>query len=709
MKTELTAKAFGDKKITLETGQIAKQANSSVFVKFGDTRVLVTATASSEAPEGIDFFPLTVNYIEKYYASGKIPGGYLKRETRPSDHATLVSRLIDRPLRPLFPKAFKNETQIIATVLSFDEDYDADAAALIGASTALCISDIPFAKPIAACHVARVNDKYIAFPGKEDLENSDLDIFVASSEDAILMVEGEADLVPEDVILDAIMFGFDSVQDIIKAQKSLMKDIGKTKMELPNIYTNTTIDELVEKTANALLGDAFSIKAKLARYEALKSVKKEVIETVLNSIKENNQNIIETDFDYNEDKLKKYIISAFQEVEHEFARNIVIKNNTRIDGRDFTTVRPIWCDTALLPRAHGSAIFTRGETQVLGVLTLGTAEDEQFIDSLSGLTKSKFFLHYNFPPFSVGEVRGLRAPGRREIGHGFLAQRGIQAILPKGNFPYTIRAVSEVLESNGSSSMGTVCSLSMALMDAGIETKGTVAGVAMGLIYDDKNKKHYILTDILGDEDHLGDMDFKVVGTRDGISAVQMDIKIDGIKKEVLEQALIQAKDGRIHIIEEMEKTISKPKTDLSKYLPRAETIEINKDKIKDIIGAGGKTIKAIVEKTKTKVNVNQEGIVSLFAGEDGDMALAKNIIQVISGQVEKGTVFDGKVIKIVDFGAFVEFVPGVEGLVHISEIAKERVKDVHDYLKEGQELQIVYLGNEANGKHRLSVKALID
>ena len=505
------------------------------------------------------------------------------------------------------------------------------------------------------------------------------------------------------------MFAFEAVQPIIKAQKELREKAGKEKLELQEEYVNQDIVNELEKFSESLFESAFSVKAKLERYKALREAKAQIKQHMLEYVKTKKPEILENDFANSEDLLLKYISSVYDEAKHSFARNLVIKKNTRIDGRKFTEVRPITCKTALLPRAHGSALFTRGETQVLGIVTLGTAEDEQFVDTLSGLHKDRFFLHYNFPPFSVGEVKGLRGPGRREIGHGFLAQRGIKAVLPKEDeFPYTIRAVSEVLESNGSSSMGTVCSISMALMDAGIQTKGTVAGVAMGLIYDFQTGKHHILTDILGDEDHLGDMDFKIVGTRDGISAVQMDIKIDGISKEILAEALKQAHDGRIHIIEEMEKTISKPNTNVSEFLPRAEKIQVDKSVIKDIIGSGGRVIKNIIEKTNAKVNISQDGTVSIFADNKDDLQLAKNIIQVLAGQVDKGTVFDGKVTKLMDFGAFVEFVPGVEGLVHISEIAKERVKDVHDYLKEGQNVQVVYLGSD-HGKYRLSIKALLD
>ena len=690
---------LGGKKLTIETGKMAKQADGAVLVGFGDTRVLVTAVSNKTERDGLDFVPLTVDYVEKYYASGKIPGGYLKREARPSDIATLTSRLIDRPIRPLFPENFRSETQVIATVLSFDEDHGSDQVSLIGASAALMLSDIPFNGPIAACRVARVDGKLIAAPTSEELEKSDLDILVASSENAVVMVEGEANGLPENDVLEAIMFAKDAVQPVIEMQKKMAKELGKTKRVLVDAPKDEALEEAITDYCEPKFPKAFGIKDKLSRYAALD----EIVSKYPEANPENYANIFKS-----KDVLFKFFANnVFETLKYNYARGLVTDKNIRIDGRNFTQVRPIACEVQILPRVHGSALFTRGETQVLAAVTMGSADDEQYVDSLEGLAKSKFMLHYNFPPFSVGEAKGLKSPGRREIGHGTLAKRGISKVLPEYSaFPYTLRLVSEVLESNGSSSMGTVCSGCMALFAAGVPLKETVAGVAMGLITDEKNKKFHVLTDILGDEDHLGDMDFKVIGTKQGITAIQMDIKVAGLTKDVLGKALNQAKEGRLHIIGEMEKAISAP-AELSLYAPRVESFIIDKEYIKDVIGSGGKVIKGIVERTGAKINIQDSGEVTIMSSDKDSLELAKSIVMGIAGTPEEGTIFDGVVKKIMDFGAFVEFLPGKEALVHVSEIDDKRVDKVTDYLKEGQSVKVMYIGTDKMGRARLSMKAV--
>jgi polyribonucleotide nucleotidyltransferase len=696
---------IGDKNLIIETGKLAKQADGAVLIKFGDTQVLVTAVADKKEREGLDFFPLTVDFVEKFYASGKIPGGYLKREARPSDIATLTSRLIDRPIRPLFPEGFKSETQVIATVLSYDPNYGADQIGIIGASAALMISDIPFNGPIASCRVARVDGKLIAAPTTEELANSDLDMLVASSKDAVVMVEGASKEMPENEMLEAIMFAFDSVQPVIKAQEELAKALGKTKRIFSEPVKDETLTKLITDYCMKKLPEAFSIKEKLARYAAISEVKKALKEDIISKYPEEHKDNFEKIFEGKTAAFEFFCGTVFEDIKYNYARDLVLNKKQRIDGRSFTEVRPIACEVGLLPRVHGSSLFTRGETQVLAAVTLGSPDDEQFVDSLEGLTKDKFMLHYNFPPFSVGEAKGLRGPGRREIGHGTLAKRGISAVLPDyEKFPYTIRIVSEVLESNGSSSMGTVCSGCMALLNAGAPLKSTVAGVAMGLIAEKDN--FVVLTDILGDEDHLGDMDFKVVGTKKGITAIQMDIKIAGVTKEIMNQALSQAKDGRLHIINEMEKTISEP-GEFSDYTPRVETIQIAKEVIKDVIGSGGKVIKGIVEKTGAKINVNDSGVVTIMSSDKNSLELAKSIIKGIAFEPEPGTVFDAVVKKIMDFGAFVEYLPGKEGLVHVSEIDEKRVDKVTEYLNEGDTCKVMYLGSDKQGRVKLSIKAV--
>jgi len=698
---------LGGKKLSIETGKMAKQADGAVVVRFGDSMVLVTVVASKEEREGLDFFPLTVDYVEKYYASGKIPGGYLKRESRPSDLATLTSRLIDRPIRPLFPENFRCETQVIATVLSYDGDCGTDQMSIIGTSAALMLSNIPFNGPIAACRVARVDGKLIAAPTAEELSKSDMDLFIASSEKAVVMVEGEANGLSEADVLEAIMFAKDAVQPAIELQKKMAKELGLTKRPLVDSPKDVDLEKAITNYCEPKFPKAFGIKDKLSRYAAIDEIKKGLDEEISSKYAEANPEKYKSIFKGKEVLFKFFVNNTYETLKYNYARALVTEKNIRIDGRNFTQVRPIACEAGLLPRVHGSALFTRGETQVLAAVTMGSADDEQYVDSLNGLAKDKLMLHYNFPPYSVGEAKGLRGPGRREIGHGTLAKRGISKVLPEySEFPYTLRIVSEVLESNGSSSMGTVCSGCMALYNAGVPLKETVAGVAMGLITDEKNKKFHILTDILGDEDHLGDMDFKVIGTKNGITAIQMDIKIEGLTKDVLTKALDQAKEGRLHIIGEMEKTISSA-SELSAYAPRVEAFFIDKEYIKDVIGSGGKVIKSIVEKTGAKINIQDSGEVTIMSADKAKLELAKSIVMGIAGEPEEGTIFDGVVKKIMDFGAFVEYLPGKEALVHVSEMSDERVEKVSDVLKEGQSVKVMYIGTDKMRRARLSMKAV--
>jgi len=697
--------SLGGKKLSIETGKLAKQTDGAVYVSFGDSRILVTALSSKEAREGLDFFPLTCDYVEKYYSSGKIPGGYLKREAKPSDFATLISRIIDRPIRPLFPENFKFETQIIATVLSYDNDCTTDQLAIIGASAALMISDIPFMGPLAACSVAKVDGKLIASPSAVEREKSTLDLFVASTENAVVMVEGSAKLVPDEEILEAIMFAKDAVQDTLKAQKELFNLFNPKKREGIKPLIDSNLETLIKNHTDITLSSAFSIKEKLERYKALDEIKKHIKTNIkdayLHSYKDNFKNI----YKEREDLLLASISEIYENIKYEYARSLVTDKNTRIDNRTFSEVRPINNEIGFLPRAHGSCVFTRGETQVLAVLTLGSTEEQQYVDSLEGLKRDAFMLHYNFPPYSVGEVGFLRGPGRREIGHGNLAKRGISGILPDSkDFPYTIRIVSEVLESNGSSSMGTVCSSCLALMDAGVPITEPVSGVAMGLIYE--KDKAYILTDILGDEDHLGDMDFKVVGTKNAVTAIQMDIKIQGVSKDILALALEQAKTARIHILNEMAKTLDKPRTELSSYAPKYSKMQISPDKIREVIGQGGKTIKSIQEKTAAKIDISDDGTINLFCQNNEKLEETIEMINLIVGNIKEGTRFNATVKNITDFGAFVEYIPGREGLVHISEIDSKRVQNVNDYFKLGQEITVVYLGSDNAGRVKLSYKA---
>lgn len=697
MKQTVTAQ-FGGNTITIETGVLAKQADGSVVVTCGNNMVLVTAVSSKKQSD-LDFFPLTVEFAEKFYASGKIPGGYFKREGRPTTAATLTARLIDRPIRPLFPEGYRSETQIIATTLSYDGKFPLDVLSSIGASAALHISDIPFFGPIGSVHVGRINGQFVANPSEEDMKTSDLDIVIAGTRNGILMVEGEAKFVSEEDVLAALKFGHASLAPVFKAQDELREKTGnKQKRE----FTPPSIDTDFEKAVRAFIAPkikaAFSIKEKMDRYAAVEAAKTEAVEKMVETI---------TDKDLKAQR-KKELGQLIEAVKYEEARSMILDKKVRIDGRTTTDIRNISCDVALLPRAHGSGLFTRGETQCLGVVTLGTPDDEQMVDALGGMEKRKFMLHYNFPPYSVGETGRVGGQSRREIGHGFLAERAVQAIIPDfDKFPYTVRVVSEVLESNGSSSMGSVCASTLALLDAGVPIKGNVAGIAMGLIKE--GDRYAVLSDILGDEDHLGDMDFKVAGTRKGITSLQMDIKIDSISFDIMEQALKQAYTGRNHIMDEMEKVMKTPRGEISEFAPRVETIQIKPDKVREVIGAGGKVIKGIIEATGVKINIEDDGKIHIASADPEASKAAIKMIMDICAEAEVGKTYKGKVVKIADFGAFVEIFPNNSGLLHISEISHERVRQVTDVLKEGDEIDVKVLDVDRAGRIKLSRKALLE
>jgi polyribonucleotide nucleotidyltransferase len=680
---------FHGRKLTIEAGRLAKQASGSVVVRYGDTVVLVTAVSSKEAREGIDFFPLTVDYQEKTFAAGKIPGGFFKREGRPSEKEVLTSRLIDRPLRPNFAEGFVCETQVIATVLSADRDNDPDVIALTGASAALQISDIPFNGPLAAVRVGRIGGKLVFNPTIDQLDGSDLNMVVACSRDAIVMVEGGGKMVPEDVVLDALFGALDACQPLLDMQDELQKSLGKPKRKVEAPKRDETLFEVVKGFAVPKIREAMSFAAKHERNDRLREIKRGVREALA------------AEFPDREGEIR----AAYEDIEFKLFRETIIKENRRVDGRGLKDIRPISCEVEVLPRTHGSALFTRGETQALCVTTLGTTSDEQKIDALLGEYYKRFMLHYNFPPFSVGEVKFLRSPGRREIGHGALAERALTAVLPDPEkFPYTIRLVSEVLESNGSSSMATICGGALSLMDAGVPIVSPVAGVAMGLIKEGDEVR--VLTDILGDEDHLGDMDFKVAGTDKGVTAVQMDNKIGGVSREVMRDALYQAREGRLHILGEMAKTLREHRAEMSTYAPRITTLKIRVDKIRDVIGPGGKVIRSIVEETGAKIDVEDDGTI-LVASADGEaMKKAIERIQSITAEPEIGKIYRGKVRKIMDFGAFVEIMPGTDGLVHISQLANHRVAKVEDVVKEGEEIPVKVLEvDPKSGKIRLSLR----
>ncbi|MDR0548461.1 MAG: polyribonucleotide nucleotidyltransferase [Deltaproteobacteria bacterium] len=684
---------FGDSKVTIETGRLAKQAAGSVVVTMGETVILATAQASQETREGIDFLPLTVDYQERFYSVGRIPGNFFRREIgRPSEKETLTSRFIDRPCRPLINKNWTYETQVIAQALSVDEKYDPDLLAMLGASAALTLSDIPFDGPIAGTRVARVDGVLVVAPTQAQLEQADLVLIVAASEDAVVMVEGGAKEAKEADILEAIFLGQKAVAPLIELQKKLAQELGLPKRPVLEIVRDEALIAKVKEDYRPAMLEALTTKEKQPRqrkiHEVAVSAKTELSEAYPEGAAD--------------------IAFAVHELEGDILRGLILDQGQRIDGRSLTEVRPIHCEVSYLPRAHGSAIFTRGETQSLGVVTLGTSYDDQRLDTVIGDTTKAFMLHYNFPPYCTGEVKRLGAPGRREIGHGALAERALRAVIPAHDaFPYTIRVVSEILESNGSSSMATVCSGTLALMDAGVPIKAPVAGVAMGLVVADD--KVVILTDILGDEDHLGDMDFKVAGTKEGVTAVQMDIKISGVTREIMGQALAQAKDARLHVLAAMVKTLKTPRLEVSQYAPKTMVIEINQDKIKDVIGPGGKIIKAIQAETDTRLEVEDSGKVTIYAPSQEKALAAVAAVRLHTQAPEVDKVYTGRVVKVVDFGAFVEILPGTDGLVHISQLANERIQRVSDVVREGDVIDVKVLGIDKSGKIRLSRRALLE
>jgi len=689
-KIENEVLEWGGKTLTLETGRVARQAHGSVIATYGGTSVLATVVADYEPKPGLDFFPLTVNYQEKAYAAGKIPGGFFKREGRPSEKETLVSRLIDRPIRPLFAKGFQNETQVLATVISYDGENDPDVVAMIAVSAALTLSGVPFMGPIAAARVGYINDEYILNPTKEQLdEDCKLDLVVAGTDSAVLMVESEAKELSEEVMLGAVSFGQDSFKPVTKAIIQLAEKAAKEPRELEEIDLSD-LQETVGKIVREKLLSAYKESDKQKRSNKIAEIKSDLISELVN---EDNPDIIESE-----------VNSVFKNIEKDIVRGSILDTGLRIDGRDLETVRPVNSDVSILPLTHGSSLFTRGETQALVVTTLGTGLDEKYVDGLDETYKEKFMLHYNFPPYSVGETGRTGFTSRREIGHGKLAWRSLQAVLPEyDDFPYTIRLVSEITESNGSSSMATVCGSSLSLMDAGVPLKRPVAGIAMGLIKEDD--KVAVLSDILGDEDHLGDMDFKVAGTSEGITSLQMDIKITGITKDIMDTALTQAKAGRIHILAEMAKAIEKPRETVNSTAPRIETIQVPVDKIRDVIGSGGKVIREIVEESGAKVDINDDGIVKIASSDTDSLNKALELINSIVAEPEAGEIYEGKVVKIMDFGAFVNFFGKKDGLVHISQLANERVKNVTDIVSEGDVVKVKLLGFDNRGKVKLSMK----
>lgn len=679
---------WGGRPLRLETGKIARQADGAVMVTYGETVVLVTAVANPNVKEGQDFFPLTVNYQEKAFAAGKIPGGYFKREGRPSEKETLVSRLIDRPIRPLFPEGFYNEIQVIATVLSHDMQNDPDIASMIGASAALCLSGVPFMGPIGAARVGVINGEYVLNPTVEQIKNSDLDLVVAGTQEGVLMVESEAKELSEEKMLGAVMFGWREFQPVIDAIIKLAEQAAKDPWDMPQpAFDKDGLIKQLESKFGKQLSDAYSIKTKAERKNAISAIKTEALAAMVN-----------------DQITDKQVATAFGDLEYNTVRRSILSTKSRIDGRDGKTVRPITAEVGILPRAHGSALFTRGETQGLVVATLGTAQDEQTFDELTGDYKENFMLHYNFPPYSVNETGRMGSPGRREIGHGKLAWRAIHPLLPsKEEFPYTLRIVSEITESNGSSSMATVCGTSLALMDAGVPLARPIAGIAMGLIKEGDDVA--VLSDILGDEDHLGDMDFKVAGTEQGITALQMDLKITSVNEAIMKTALSQAKDGRLHILGEMAKGLSSARGEVSKNAPQITTFKINKDKIREVIGTGGKVIREIVEVSGAKVDIEDDGTIRVAAVDNAAAQKAIDMIMNIAAEPEVGKIYNGKVVKIMEFGAFVNFMGAKDGLVHISELAPQRVNKVQDIVAEGQEVKVKLLGFDDRGKIKLSMK----
>ena len=682
---------YGAHQVTLETGEIARQADAAVLVSMDDTVVLVSVVGSKSVRPGQDFFPLTVDYIEKTYAAGRIPGGFFKREGRPSEKETLTSRLIDRPLRPLFPDGFYNEVQIVAMVVSLNPEVDPDIPAMIGASAALSVSGIPFNGPIGAARVGYIDGQYVLNPTLTQLKSSRLDLVVAGTQSAVLMVESEADVLPEDVMLGAVVYGHDQMQTVINAINEFVEEAGKPEWEWAAAAKNEELVAKLNALVEAEVQDAFRITSKQKRTQRLAEISAKAVETL--TAGENAPDATT-------------IGNLLFEIESRVVRGRILAGEPRIDGRDTRTVRPISIRTGVLPRTHGSVLFTRGETQALVVSTLGTGRDEQIIDSLAGEYRERFMLHYNFPPYATGECGRVGTPKRREIGHGRLAKRAMIAVLPKTeDFSYTMRVVSEITESNGSSSMASVCGSTLALMDAGVPLKAHVAGIAMGLIKE--GNRFAVLTDILGDEDHLGDMDFKVAGTDNGVTALQMDIKIQGITKEIMQVALAQAKEARLHILSCMQSAIAVPRQEVSTYAPRLYTMKINPEKIRDVIGKGGAVIRAITEETGTTIDIQEDGTITIASVNGSAADAAKARIEAITADVEVGKVYDGTVLKLLDFGAIVSILPGRDGLLHISQIANERVNAVADYLKEGQKVRVKVLEADEKGRVRLSMKAV--
>jgi polyribonucleotide nucleotidyltransferase len=684
---------YGDHILSLETGKVARQAGGAVIVSLGETSVLVTVVGKKNVQPGQGFFPLTVNYQERTYSAGKIPGGFFKREGRPSEKETLTSRLIDRPLRPLFPKGFLNEVQVIATVVALDPAIDPDIPAMIGAAAALAISGIPFNGPIAGARVGYIDGAYVLNPSKAQLQTSSLDLIVAGTESAVLMVESEASELPEEVMLGSVMFGHEQLQTAINLIKELQAEAGKEPWDWSLPEKDGSIYDEVKANAYAGIQAAYTISDKLERQDQLSVIRDAAVEALAGE---------ESDFSSEDVK------STFAKLEKELVRGRIIAGEPRIDGRDTKTVRKVTVETTVLPRVHGSALFTRGETQAIVVATLGAERDSQMIDAVEGEYRDRFMLHYNFPPFCVGETGFVGSPKRREIGHGKLAKRGIQAVMPSAEeFPYVVRVVSEITESNGSSSMASVCGTSLALMDAGVPIKAPVAGIAMGLIKEENG--YAVLTDILGDEDHLGDMDFKVAGTEKGITALQMDIKIEGINEEIMRTALAQARDGRLTILETMNANLSTHREEMSEFAPRIITIKINSDKIRDVIGKGGATIRALTEETGAVIDIQDDGTVMIFSSDFNAGQEALRRIEQITAEIEVGQIYEGRVAKLMDFGAFVTILPGKDGLVHISQISDERVENVSDKLTEGDLIQVKVLEVDRQGRIRLSMKAVYE